>query len=82
MDGENINLKNVALLTKDKTVMQVQNSKNVVLDGITYGSDKDVLLKVMGDRSEGVRLLNTDAGKVKKEIELGIGVKGKTVSKR
>jgi DNA sulfur modification protein DndE len=62
--------------------MQVQNSKNVVLDGITYGSDKEVLLKVMGDRSEGVRLLHTDAGKVKKEIELGVGVKGKAVSKK
>jgi len=82
IEGENINLKNISLLTKDKTVMQVQNSKNVVLDGITYGSDKDVLLKVMGTRSEGVRLLNTDAGKAKKEVELGVGVKGKVVSKK
>lgn len=82
VEGENINLKNVTLLTKDKTVMQVQNSKNVVLDGITYGSDKDVLLKVMGTRSEGVRLLNTDAGKAKKDVELGVGVKGKVVSKK
>ncbi len=82
VEGENINLKNVTLLTKDKTVMQVQNSKNVVLDGITYGSDKDILLKVMGTRSEGVRLLNTDAGKVKKEVELGVGVKGRVVSKK
>lgn len=82
VEGENINLKNVTLLTKDKTVMQVQNSKNIVLDGITYGSDKDILLKVMGTRSEGVRLLNTDTGKVKKEVELGVGVKGKAVSKK
>ncbi|MFN8346385.1 MAG: glycosyl hydrolase family 28 protein [Spirosomataceae bacterium] len=82
VEGENINLKNVTLLTKDKTVMQVQNSKNVVLDGIAYGSDKEVLLKVMGDRSEGVRLLHTDASNVKKEVELGVGVKGKVVSKK
>ena len=82
VEGENINLKNVTLLTKDKTVMQVQNSKNVALDGIRYGADKDILLKVMGSRSEGVRLLNTDAGKVKKEVELGVGVKGKVVSKK
>lgn len=82
VEAENINLKNVTLLTKDKTVMQVQNSRNVVLDGITYGADKDLLLKVMGNRSEGVRLLNTDAGKAKKDIELGVGVKGKVVSKK
>ncbi|MEZ4904117.1 MAG: glycosyl hydrolase family 28 protein [Spirosomataceae bacterium] len=82
VEAEHINLKNIMLLTNDKTVMQIQNSKNIVLDGIQYGTDKDVLLKVMGSRSEDVRLVNTDATKVKKEIELGIGVKAKTVSKK
>jgi len=82
VEGENINLKNVTLLTKDKTVMQVQNSKNVTLDGIKYGTEKDVLLKVMGNRSENVRLLHTDATQIKKEVELGVGVKSKTVSKK
>ena len=79
VEAENISLKNITFLTKDKTVMQVQNSKNVVLDNIQYGTDKDVLLKVMGDKSAGVRLLNTDTKNAKKAIELGIGVKEKVV---
>lgn len=82
VEGENINLKNVTMLTKDKTVMQVQNSKNITLDGITYGKDKDVLLKVMGDRSESIKLLRTDATGAKKEVELGVGVKSKVISKK
>ncbi|MFN3487766.1 MAG: glycosyl hydrolase family 28 protein [Emticicia sp.] len=82
VEAENISLKNVTLLTKDKTVMQVQNSKNVVLNNIQYGAERDVLLKVMGDKSEGVKLLNTDTKKAKKEIELGVGVKSKVVSKK
>jgi DNA sulfur modification protein DndE len=82
VEAENISLKNVTLLTNDKTVMQVQNSKNVVLNNIQYGSDKDILLKVMGDKSEGVRLINTDLKKAKKDIELGVGVKNKVVSKK
>lgn len=82
VEAENISLKNVTLLTNDKTVMQVQNSKNVVLNNIQYGADKDVLLKVMGDKSDGIKLLNTDTKKAKKDIELGVGVKGKVVSKK
>lgn len=82
VEAENISLKNVTLLTNDKTVMQVQNSKNVVLNNIQYGTDKDVLLKVMGDKSDGIKLLNTDTKKAKKDIELGVGVKSKVVSKK
>lgn len=82
VEAENISLKNVTLLTNDKTVMQVQNSKNVVLNNIQYGTDKDVLLKVMGDKSDGVKLINTDTKKAKKDIELGVGVKSKVVSKK
>ena len=82
VEAENISLKNITFLTKDKTIMQVQNSKNVVLDNILYGTDKDVLLKVMGDKSAGVKLLNTDVKNVKKDVELGVGVKGKVVSKK
>jgi DNA sulfur modification protein DndE len=82
VEAENISLKNVTLLTNDKTVMQVQNSKNVILNNIQYGANKDVLLKVMGDKSDGVKLLNTDSKKAKKDIELGLGVKSKVVSKK
>jgi len=82
IEAENISLKNVTLLTNDKTVMQIQNSKKIVLDNIKYGDQKDVLLKVMGDKSEGVSLLNTDTKKIKKDIELGVGVKSKVVSKK
>lgn len=82
VEGENINLRNVTLLTKEPTVMQVQNSKNVTLDNIQYGANKDLLLKVMGERSAHVKLLNTDVSKAKKELELGVGVSEKVVSKK
>jgi hypothetical protein len=38
-------------------------------------------LKVIVDKSDGIKLLNTDTKKAKKEIELGVGVKSKVVSK-
>lgn len=82
VEAENIRLKNVTLLTKDKTVMKVQNSKNVTFDQIRYRTDADLLLKVMGDRSKAIRLLNTDASKAKKEVEFGVGVLSSVVTKK
>jgi DNA sulfur modification protein DndE len=82
VEGEDIRLRNVSLFTQEPTVMQIQNSKNVTLEGIQYTANKDVLLNVMGERSANVKLLKTDASKIKKEVELGVGVSGKVVSKK
>lgn len=80
IEGENINLKNVSLFTKDKTVMQIQNSTNVTMDNIQYSDGKDLLLNITGDRSKGIRLLNTDEKKAKKNIEFGGNASGKALT--
>ncbi|MEA5428568.1 glycosyl hydrolase family 28 protein [Arcicella lustrica] len=70
IEAENISLKNVTLITKDKTTMQVQNSKNISLDDIRY-ENAEVLLKISGERSQGIKLSNTNTSKAKKEVEFG-----------
>ena len=82
IEGENINLKNVTLITKSKTVMQVQNSKNVTMDGITYAGQRDILLDISGERSEGIKLINTDENKDGKNILLGKGASAKALTKK
>jgi DNA sulfur modification protein DndE len=82
IEGENINLKNVTLITKSKTVMQVQNSKNVTLDGIKYAEQRDILLDISGDRTEGIKLINTDESKAAKNILLGKGASAKALTKK
>ena len=81
IEGENINLKNVSLFTKDKTVMQIQNSKNVTMDGIKYADNRDLLLNISGDRSKAIKLINTDDKKAKKSIEFGGNASAKALSK-
>ncbi|MCF2444520.1 glycosyl hydrolase family 28 protein [Dyadobacter sp. CY345] len=81
IEGENINLKNVSFFTKDKTVMQIQNSTNVTMDKISYADDRDLLLKVIGDRSKGIRLLNTDDKKAKKNIEFSGNASSKALTR-
>ncbi len=79
-EAENIRFKNVTLLTTDTMpVMEVQNSKNISLDGIKYTSGADLLLRVSGDRSQDIRLTNTNTKLAKKGLELGNKVSKKVV---
>ncbi|GAA4460244.1 hypothetical protein GCM10023189_35060 [Nibrella saemangeumensis] len=82
VEADNIKLKNVMLLTKENTVMKVQNSKNITLDGITYKPGADLLLKISGDRSKAIRLVNTDGTKAKKEVEFGAKVLSNVLTKK
>jgi len=79
-EAENIRLKNVTLLTTEtRPVLEVQNSKNISLDGIRYASGADLLLRVSGDRSQDIRLVNTNTKLAKKSLELGDKVGKKVV---
>jgi DNA sulfur modification protein DndE len=80
-EAENIRLKNVTLLSTDtKPVLEVQNSKNIALDGIHYRPGAELLMRVTGDRSKDIRLSNTDTKQAKKDVELGQKLGKKTVT--
>ncbi len=79
-EAENIRLKNVTLLsTETKPVLEVQNSKNISFDNLRYASGADLLLRVTGDRSQGIKLTNTNTKLAKKDVELGQKVGKKAV---
>jgi DNA sulfur modification protein DndE len=80
-EAENIRLKNVTLLSSETMpVMEVQNSRNIALDGIRYTNGADLLLRVTGDRSKDIRLTNTNTKLAKKDVQLGEKVAKKTVN--
>lgn len=80
-EAENIILKNATLHCNDKTVFDLQDSKNILLESISYGPT-DVLITVSGARSKDIRLLNTDGSKAKKEIVTGNGLSEKIIKKK
>lgn len=83
IESENINLKNVHFLTKENNIIQIQNSKQITLDTIQYNEhNTDLLLKIMGERTKGIRLINTDTKKAKKEVEFGEKVPNSVFSKK
>jgi len=78
IEGDNIFLKNATLHCDSKAVVEVQNSKNLVLDKIVC-KEGEVFLAVSGQHSKDISVLNTDRTKLKKELELGTGVSNKIV---
>jgi DNA sulfur modification protein DndE len=74
IEGTNISLKNISILTKQKTVGTIQNSQNVTLDQINYRANADLFLKIEGSRSKAIQVRNTTLNKTIKPLELGQGV--------
>ncbi|HKB43178.1 MAG TPA: glycoside hydrolase family 28 protein [Chitinophagaceae bacterium] len=73
-EGSNIELKNVQFLTDNTNpVMNIHNSKNIVLDKIGYKNGAELLLNVSGEKSEKISLKNTDITKTKKKVEFNYG---------
>jgi len=78
-EGSDISLKNVNLITKDvNPVMNINNSKNITLNRISY-PNADLLLNVTGERSSGIALTATDVSKAKKSLEVNYGAKESAV---
>ena len=74
-EGSGITLRNVKLITKEiNPVMNIHNSRNIVLNKIGYSS-ADLLLNVSGEKSSGIAVTATDASNAKKGVELSFGAK-------
>jgi len=78
IEGENIGLKNANLQCENRSVVDVQDSKNLTLDNIAY-KPSEVFLSVKGKRSKDIKVVNTDQSKAKKKVELGAGVSDKII---
>jgi len=80
-EGSGITLKNVQLITKNTyPVMNIHNSKDIVLNKIGYKTGAELLLNVTGEKSKGIVLKETDASKAKKKVEFGFGATENTLS--
>jgi len=80
-EAENIRLKNVTFFSKEtRPVLEIQNARDITLDGIRYASGAEVLMRVSGDRTKNVKVLNTNTKGVKKDVELGPSTPKKAVT--
>ena len=69
-EGKNIRLKNVKLLPSGTNpVMTVHNSSDILLNEIYFPANAALLMKINGEKSDKIKLMNTDVSKAKKEVE-------------
>lgn len=63
-DASGIHLENVQLITKEtKPVIFVDNSSNLTFDRIQYNANADLLFDINGERSQDIKVTNTDTSK-------------------
>lgn len=75
-EGDNIQLKNVKLITDNTNpILNIHNSKNIMLDKIGYKDVAELLLNISGEKSEKISLKNTDASKAIKKVTFEYGAK-------
>ncbi len=79
-EGTDIQLKNVQLMTAGTgPVINIHNSKNILLDRISYKEGVELLLYVTGEKTEKISLLNTDTSKARKKSRFDFGAADKAL---
>lgn len=69
-EATGIHLKNVQLFTDSTNpVIDINNSNNIIFDGLKYPAGSDLLFKISGEKTKGISVKNTVANEVKKEVE-------------
>ncbi|MES1218312.1 MAG: glycoside hydrolase family 28 protein [Bacteroidota bacterium] len=82
-EGNNIQLKNVQLITTNTNpVMNIHNSKNIMLDKIGYKEGTELLIKITGEKSEMIQLKNIDSSKAKKKVAFDYGAKENSLTEK
>lgn len=73
VDADGIELNNSRIVPQISPVISIDNGKNVTIRGGLFPTASEVFLKVDGEGSERIRIVDVDVAKVK--IELGKNVK-------
>jgi DNA sulfur modification protein DndE len=73
IEGTSIQIRNATLITQDNTVINVQDSKDLVIDNLKYKPGA-VLANLAGERTKNISLINTDTKKSSTEVVLGKNV--------
>jgi DNA sulfur modification protein DndE len=71
IDADQIRLKNVRILPRTGPVLSLEDSRNVTMEKVSGPESVAVFVKLEGEKTGGIRILETDLSKAKRGIELG-----------
>ncbi|MDX5420317.1 MAG: right-handed parallel beta-helix repeat-containing protein, partial [Hymenobacteraceae bacterium] len=76
VDSDGIVLKNVKVETEQGPALTIYNSKNIDITGFSYNEGKEPVVKVLGPKTEKVRLEKKDFSNAAKQISKGKDLTG------
>ncbi|MBC7889452.1 MAG: right-handed parallel beta-helix repeat-containing protein [Ferruginibacter sp.] len=80
-EASGITLNNITMISKNTNpVAYILNSDGVTIKQLKYKDSAEVLLQVQGDRSKGIKILNTNTGTVRQKLITGFGAAEGVVS--
>lgn len=80
IEANNVSLQKVTLQSSETNpVIYVENSHAINVDGLIYSHQTDLLLKVNGERSNDIKLTNTNTSNTKNQVEAENGASPKAV---
>ena len=81
IDASGIRLSSIQLITTDtKPVILVENSSNLVFDSIQYDAHSSLLFSINGERSQAIKVTNTDVTKAQTKAEFSKGALEKNLT--
>jgi DNA sulfur modification protein DndE len=78
-DADNVELIGCRIVPQSGAVVNIIQSRNITIKDGIYPTVPDVFLRVVGEKSENIRLVGVDLKQVKKAIDLGTNVRADAV---
>ena len=80
IEAENISLDGLKIISAETNpVIYVESSRAIAINAFVYSDNAEVLLKVNGERSRDIRLINTNTNLVKHKVGFENGAGAKSV---
>ncbi|AKD03742.1 glycoside hydrolase family 28 protein [Pontibacter korlensis] len=71
VDSDGIQLKNVKVLAEKGPALTIYNSKNIEVNGLTYGDTQEPVVKVLGPLTQNVKLESKDFKNTSTQVSKG-----------
>ncbi len=79
-DAENITIKDLRLvLSETNPVINIRNSNKILFDKLMFNEGAELLVNVIGEKTDHIKLKNVDLSKAKNKVKADLGAKESSV---
>ena len=79
VDADQIKLTNVTIIPEDEPVFSLYDSRNVIIQNAEFPRNIEILIKLDGDKTQGIYLMDVDVHQMREKIQLAKNVKSNAI---